>query len=91
MGLWQKTGARSYFINHIPWQGNDPSNAPSGIGNPSGGGQLLEWITLSPDGNHYSGSFSFVAYDPTGKPEVALTGNFTATRVTVHTPFSALL
>jgi hypothetical protein len=91
MGVWQRTGARTYFLNHIPWQGNDPANAPSGIGNPSGGAQILEQITLGLDGNHYSGSFSVVAYDTSGNPEVSLTGTLTATRVTVHTPFSSLL
>jgi hypothetical protein len=91
MGVWQRTGERSYFLNHIPWQGNDPSNAPAGIGNPAGGAQLLEQVTLSKDGNSYTGTFSFVAYDTTGKPEVALTGTIKGTRVTVHTPFSALL
>jgi hypothetical protein len=91
MGVWEKTGKRSYFLNHIPWQGNDPSNAPTGIGNPSGGAQLLETINLSADGNHYTGTFSFVAYDTTGAPGPSFTGTLTATRVTTHTPFSNLL
>ncbi len=85
MGVWQQTGSREYFLNHIPWQGNDPT------GNPQGGAQLLEQITLSSDGNHYSGKFTFQAYDTSGKPTLAVTGTLTATRITPSTSFGSLL
>jgi len=85
LGVWQQTGKREYFLNHIPWQGNDP------FGNPAGGAQILEQITLSPDGNSYSGKFTFQAYDVNGNPTLAVTGVLTATRITTSTPFSSLL
>jgi hypothetical protein len=85
LGVWTQTGRLRYFLNHIPWQGNDP------MGNPQGGAQILEKIQLSPDGNSYSGSFSFVAYDTTGKPTLTLTGTLAATRITPATPFGDLL
>jgi hypothetical protein len=85
LGVWQQTGRRQYFVNHIPWQGNDPS------GNPIGGAQILESITLSPDGNHYSGKFTFQSYDTNGNPTLGVTGTLTATRITISTPFSSLL
>lgn len=85
LGVWQQTGRRQYFLNHIPWQGNDPG------GNPEDGAQLLEQVTLSPDGNHYSGAFKFQAYDINGNPTLAITGTLTATRITPSTPFSSLL
>jgi hypothetical protein len=85
MGVWQQTGRRQYFLNHIPWQGNDPG------GNPTGGAQILERVTLSPDGNSYSGKFTFQAYDINGNPTLAVTGELTATRITPSTPFSSLL
>jgi hypothetical protein len=85
MGVWQQTGKRQYFLNHIPWQGNDPD------GNPQDGAQLLEEVTLSPDGNHYSGKFTFQAYDINGNPTLMLTGVLTAVRITPSTPFSSLL
>ncbi|MGA8729941.1 MAG: hypothetical protein WB608_14405, partial [Terracidiphilus sp.] len=85
LGVWQQTGRRQYFLNHIPWQGNDPS------GNTQDGAQILEKITLSPDGNSYSGKFTFQAYDNTGAPTLAVTGVLTATRITPSTPFSSLL
>ena len=91
LGVWKKTGRRSYFLNHIPWQGNDPSGGPSGIGNPAGGAQILEQLTLSPDGNHYSGTFTETAYDPAGNIEVTFTGTLSATRITTGTKFTDLL
>jgi hypothetical protein len=85
LGVWQQTGRRQYFLNHVPWQGNDP------FGNPEDGAQILEKITLSPDGNSYSGKFTFQAYDINGNPTLAITGELTATRITPSTPFSSLL
>jgi hypothetical protein len=90
LGVWKKTGSLSYFLNHIPWQGNDPTNAP-GIGNPAGGAQVLEKVTLSPDGNHYSGWYQLTAYDPAGNVEVTFTGTLSATRITTDTKFTDLL
>jgi hypothetical protein len=91
MGVWVRTGKLKYHLNHIPWAGNDPSNAPNGIGNPQGGAQLIEKITLSPDGNSYTGSFTLDAYDTNGHVTVSFTGMLTAKRITVNTPFTDLL
>jgi hypothetical protein len=91
MGVWERTGRLHYFLNHIPWLGNDTTNAPDGIGNPAGGAQITEKITLSPDGKTYSGPFSLTAYYATGGVSASFTGMITATRVTVTTAFSSLL
>src|SRR4051812_28024053 len=91
LGVWEQTGRRSYFLNHIPWQGNDPSGGASGIGNPQSGAQLLEQITLSVNGNHYSGAFTLTAYDSSGKQVVSFTGTLSATRITTSTKFTDLL
>jgi hypothetical protein len=90
LGVWKQTGRLSYFLNHIPWQGNDPSGAP-GIGNPEGGAQVLEQVTLTPDGNHYTGSFTLTAYDTASNQTVSFTGTLSATRITVGTKFTDLL
>ena len=84
LGVWKQTARRQYFLNHIPWQGNDPS------GNPQGGAQILEQVTLSPDGNHYSGKFRFQAYDINGNPTLMITGVLKATRITPGTSFKEL-
>ena len=91
LGVWKQTGKLSYFLNHIPWQGNDPSGGAGGIGNPEGGAQVLEQVTLSPDGNHYSGRFSLTAYDTSGNISVTFTGTLSATRITPGTKFTDLL
>jgi hypothetical protein len=91
LGVWTRTGKLGYYVNHIPWQGNDTENAPAGIGNPTGGAQLTEKIQLSPNGNSYSGTFRLDAYDTTGHVTVSFTGVLTAKRVTPSTPFSDLL
>lgn len=85
LGVWSQTGERKYLVNHIPWKGNDP------FGNPVDGVQILEAVTLSPDGNHYLGTFKFVGYDINGNPSPTITGQLTATRITTTTPFSSLL
>jgi hypothetical protein len=93
LGVWQCTGNRTYLLNHIPWQGNvfDPSVPPDTIGAPQGGAQLIEKITLSPDGNSYSGTFTLHAYDTSGNVYTWFTGVLSAKRITVDTPFSDLL
>jgi hypothetical protein len=91
MGVWEQTGARHYYLNHIPWLGNDTTNAPSGIGNPQGGAQITEKIELSRDGKCYTGTFTLTAYNTDGSVAVSFTGTISATRITVDTPFSSLL
>jgi hypothetical protein len=90
LGVWAKTGKRKYFLNHIPWAGNDPTNAPGGIGNPQAGAQLLEHVTLSPDGNSYSGTFTLTAYAANKQPVMSFIGVLTATRITTGTSITDL-
>ena len=92
LGVWERTGVRTYYINHIPWQGNvfDPTVPPDTIGQPQDGGQIIEKITLSPDGNSYSGTFILKAYKG-GTVYQTFTGVISAKRITVNTPFSDLL
>lgn len=90
MGVWQKTGYNKYYLNHIPWLANDTANAPSGIGNPAGPAHLTEWVTLSPDGDHYSGTFTLTAYDVNFHPQVTFSGVLSATRVTTGTSIGEL-
>jgi hypothetical protein len=93
LGVWKHTGDRTYLLNHIPWQGNvfNPAAAPDAIGAPQGGAQIIEEITLSPDGNSYTGTFTLHAYDTSGNVYMWFTGVLSAKRITPDTPFSALL
>jgi hypothetical protein len=91
MGAWEQTGPRHYKLNHIGWAGYDTTNAPAGIGNPTGPSRIQEEVTLSPDGKRYSGTFILDAYDLSGNVVAHFIGTIKATRITVNTPISDLL
>jgi hypothetical protein len=91
MGVWKKTGTNKYKLNHFAWLANDTSNSPSGIGNPAGPTRFFEEITLSPDGNHYSGRFTLDAYDTSGTQVAHIVGVIAATRITINTTAPDLL
>jgi hypothetical protein len=93
LGVWKRTGDRTYLLNHIPWMGNvyDPTVPPSTIGAPQGGAQIIEKITLSPDGNSYTGNFTLQAYDTKGGTSTSFTGTISAKRITPETNFTSLL
>ena len=93
LGVWRHTGERTYLLNHIPWQGNvfDPTAPQVTIGAAQAGVQIIEKITLSRDGNSYSGTFTLHAYNTTGGVYASFTGVLSATRITPDTPFSSLL
>ena len=91
LGVWSRTGRFTYYLNHFPWLGgSDTTNAPSGIGNPTGPTHLVESVTLSEDGNHYSGTFKLDAFDTSNNLTVSFTGVLSATRVTTSTTESQL-
>jgi hypothetical protein len=90
LGVWEKTGSHSYYVNHLPWLGNDTANAPSGIGNPTAGAQITERVSLSEDGDKYSGSFTLVAYNLDGTKAITFTGVIAGTRITTSTSFPSL-
>lgn len=93
LGVWKQTGAMTYKLNHIPWQGNvyDPSAPAGAIGAPEGGAQIIEYVTLSPTGNYYFGSFTLTAYDTQGNVTTTFTGALSASRITTETPFRDLM
>jgi hypothetical protein len=70
---------------------NDTAKAPPGIGNPAGPTLILEEISLSPDGNHYTGIFTLDAYDTAGNQVAHLVGTISATRVDLDTTVPDLL
>jgi hypothetical protein len=92
LGVWTQTGPSTYFLNHLPWKGNDTTNADTnGIGNPQGGAQILEKVILGPKCKAFTGSFKLTAYNPDGSVAVWFTGVLTGTRITPTTSFGSLL
>jgi hypothetical protein len=89
-GVWKRSG-KTYKLNHFAWLANDTANAPGGIGNPTGPVNLVEYVTLSADGKHYSGTFTLDAYDTSGVPIAHIVGVIAATRITINTTVPDLL
>jgi hypothetical protein len=90
LGVWQRTGTRSYYLNHIPWLGNDTQNAPSGIGSPTGPTQITESVMLSLDGKSYSGTFTLIAYNLDHTVAISFTGVVSGSRITTSTKATTL-
>jgi hypothetical protein len=92
MGVWEQVGRAEYKLNHFAWGGNDadPNAAPGTVGPPSAGpAHYTEDVTLSRDGNHFSGRFTLAAPD-TNNVVTSFTGVITATRITMNTKPSDL-
>lgn len=98
IGVWKQTGERTYVLNHIglSWDPTAPSpTGPAGPGNPGGGpgassgpAFIKQWVTLSRDGQSYTGHFAINQLMPDGKTPVApepIKGTITATRITIDT------
>jgi hypothetical protein len=80
LGVWQKTGDRTYKLNHFALSYDFTTGMLNGKVN------IRETVTLDPGGNKYSGTFVITVYDPTGATVVAhFEGNIAATRITVDT------
>jgi hypothetical protein len=85
LGVWERTGIRSYMLNHfaISWDPTPTTASPDGV--ILGPANILENITLSTDGNSFVGSFSIIQYDETLKKLADIKGTIKGTRVTVDT------
>jgi hypothetical protein len=103
LGVWKRTGEHTYELNHIglSWDPLAPSisppnaPAPAGNGNPGGGpgapggpAFIKQHITLAPDHNSYTGTFTINQLMPDGKTPALpapIKGTITATRITIDT------
>jgi hypothetical protein len=97
VGVWKQTGERTYVLNHLglSWNPLAPSNGLAGPGNPGGGpgasggpAFIKQYVTLSLDGQSYTGTFAITQLMPDGKTPALpapIKGTITATRVTVDT------
>jgi hypothetical protein len=99
IGVWKQTGEHTYVLNHIGLSWNplvpSPTGLPAGPGNPGGGpgapggpAFIKQYVTLSRDGQSYTGVFAITQLLPDGKTPVApapIKGTITATRITVDT------
>ena len=91
LGVWEQTGKHTYKLNHFAWLANDTTNAPSGIGNPSGPTHIVEEVTLGEDGKTFTGKFTLDAYDTSGNVTAHILGVLKGTRITMSTTVGDLL
>jgi hypothetical protein len=86
MGVWEQTGRDQYYLNHFAWYANEfPNSTNNGIGQAEGPTHIQEWVTVSPDGNHFTGSFALTAYTGSNGILASFTGSLSGTRITVNT------
>jgi hypothetical protein len=91
LGVWEKQGPREYKLNHfaIAWDPT-PVLPDSPNGTILGPANIKELVTLAPDGQSYTGTFSIDQYDEAGNHLVHIEGKITGTRITVNTPPSSI-
>jgi hypothetical protein len=91
LGVWEEVGKSHYKLNHFAWMGNDTTNAPGGIGKPTGPTHIVEDVTVSADGKHYSGTFTLDAYDTSFNLTAHIVGVLQGTRITMGTTVDDLM
>ena len=92
LGVWEQTGRFSYKLNHFAWFANQwPNSTDNGKGVLVGRTHFVELVSLSPDGNRFSGTFTLTAYSTAGTIVQTFTGAITATRVARDTTIGDLL
>ena len=79
LGVWKNLGGSHYKLNHFGLS-SDLS------GNMIGPANIREQVTLGRSGNTYVGTFTIDQFDLSGNVLAHVTGQVTATRITVDTP-----
>jgi hypothetical protein len=84
LGVWKKTGERTYELNHIGLSWDPVKNVFAGPA------FIKQHVTLDKSGNKYSGTFQITQFAADGKTvEVQIKGHIKATRVTIETDTQA--
>ena len=95
MGVWEQVGTYKYKLNHFAWFAKQfpagPGDQGTDIGPSVGPTQITEEITLSRDGQHFSGTFTLTAYDLNNAVFQTFTGTVSGTRITIGTKETDLL
>jgi hypothetical protein len=85
MGVWKKTAALKYELNHfaIAWDPTPSTADPDGV--IVGPASIRESVTLSANGNAFTGTFVIIQYDETLKVLAEVKGDIKGTRINVNT------
>jgi hypothetical protein len=84
LGVWIKTGARTYQLNHFGIS-YDPTGAIL-----VGPARIQQWLTIDAKGDATSGKFTIDQWDEAGNLLGHVQGNVTGTRVTMETGFQSV-
>jgi hypothetical protein len=84
LGVWIKTGACTYQLNHF-----GISYDPTGV-NIVGPARIQQWLTVDPKGDSTSGKFTIDQWDEAGNLLGHVQGNVIGTRVTMETGFQSV-
>lgn len=82
LGVWKRTGERTYELNHIGLSWDPVHNVPAGPA------FIKQHVTLAKDKQSYTGTFSVRQLDADGKTlstPAPIVGEIVATRVTIDT------
>jgi hypothetical protein len=74
LGVWEQTGPRTYKLKHPSWSFDAGGNLQGTV-------IIGEVVTVSANGNSYSGSYTYDIYDIAGNFIEAFTGTIKATRI----------
>jgi hypothetical protein len=74
LGVWEQTGARTYKLKHPSWSFDSNGNLLGTV-------WIGETVTVSADGNRYSGSYKYDIDDTSGIFIEELNGQIKATRI----------
>jgi hypothetical protein len=84
LGVWIKTGACTYQLNHF-----GISYDPTGV-NIVGPARIQQWLTVDPKGDSTSGKFTIDQWDEAGNLLGHVQGKVIGTRVTMETGFQSV-
>ncbi len=83
LGVWKKVGPSQYKLNHFALSFEDTVHL--------GYANIREEVTLSRDGDSFSGTFTNAIYDGAGNYLATIKGNIVGTRVKVSTTLQDIL
>jgi hypothetical protein len=84
LGVWKQVGVRSYKLNHFAaaWDSTGSSLL--------GPAHIQEQVTVTPDGNQFTGTFTIDQYTEAGNSVAHVQGVITGSRITVNTPLQSV-
>ncbi len=90
LGVWKDTGYHTFKLNHFAssWDPTPTSTSPTGT--LVGPAQIQEQITLSHDGDQFSGTFTIDQYDENLNLLAHVQGTISGTRIDADTAVSSI-